>query len=391
MPTEEARLRKLYQMELLDTPTEKDFDEIVMLASQIAKAPISLITLVDSDRQWFKANRGLEATSTEREVAVCNYTIQQNDLFEVDNMTSDKRFARNRLVTEGIKMRYYAGMPLTTSDGFKLGALCVIDTKVRPRLSEEQASALRILANQAMKQIELRVRNRELASLKEINSRIIQMMDDDVEAATQQAAPVKATVSRNGAAVVSAVEAMPVETMGFNAHTLRNILDWGRLQRKAISAVPDTTCLVKALVMSCGVEIAVEASAKGNSMQYELDEEACIQVNAEALSFVIRNLLHNANKYTSEGSITVRHFSTPGTPQASARHYISITDTGAGIQPFDLKMFADGNELQKKACTNGEMGSGNGLLLCLNVLQQLGGKLHLESKVGEYTTAIVII
>jgi GAF domain-containing protein len=156
------RLKVLWQYEVLDTVPEEVFDDLTELAARICEAPIALISLVDEKRQWFKAKVGLSVNETSRDVSFCTHAINQTDLFIVPDATADARFANNPLVTSDPKIRFYAGAPLITPDGYALGSLCVID-KVSRELRHEQKQALRILARHVVSQLELRRRSRELA------------------------------------------------------------------------------------------------------------------------------------------------------------------------------------------------------------------------------------
>jgi GAF domain-containing protein len=168
---EKKRLKVLWQYEVLDTVPEEVFDDLTELAARICEAPIALISLVDEKRQWFKSKVGTAVNETSREISFCSYAITQPDLFIVPDATLDSRFARNPLVTSEPKIRFYAGAPLITPDGYALGTLCVID-KVQRELRPEQAQALTILAHHVVSQLELRRRSRELGSARDGTERL---------------------------------------------------------------------------------------------------------------------------------------------------------------------------------------------------------------------------
>ncbi len=154
--SETARLGKLVEYLILDTPPEREFDEIVEVAAKLLGAPISLVSLIDRDRQWFKARYGLDATETPREQAFCDHAIKADDVYVVGDATKNPLFAENPLVTGSPNIRFYAGAPLITPDKFRLGTLCVIDTKPRERLSEEHETILTLLARMVVNALESR-------------------------------------------------------------------------------------------------------------------------------------------------------------------------------------------------------------------------------------------
>ena len=152
---ETDRIAALYELDVLDSEPEKDFDDIVALASSVCGVPMSLVSLIDTDRQWFKARVGTDLIETSRDLSFCAHAILGKDLLVVPDARQDARFADNPAVTSVDGIRFYAGAPLITTDGFGLGALCVVDSEPR-RLDVEQLQALRALARQVTSQLELR-------------------------------------------------------------------------------------------------------------------------------------------------------------------------------------------------------------------------------------------
>ena len=152
---EQERLNALRRYGILDTRPEAAFDRVAELAASICAAPIALVSLIDSERQWLKAKVGLALSDTPRDVAFCAHAIVERDLFVVADASADERFATNPLVTAPPKIRFYAGAPLITPDGFAVGTLCVLDHVPR-QLSDQQQQALRVLSSQVVAQLELR-------------------------------------------------------------------------------------------------------------------------------------------------------------------------------------------------------------------------------------------
>jgi RNA polymerase sigma factor (sigma-70 family) len=158
---EESRLATLYRYEILDTPGEPAFDELVSLAAQICETPMSVISLIDSDRTWVKAKVGCPASEIPRYVSFCHYAISGHELFEVPDALEDSRFKENPYVVEYPKFRFYAGAPLITGDGHRLGTLCVIDLVPR-KLTDLQRTALEVLSRRVIAQMDLRLINRRI-------------------------------------------------------------------------------------------------------------------------------------------------------------------------------------------------------------------------------------
>lgn len=164
---EEKRIQKIRDYQILDTPASPTFDDLSHLASLICNTPIILITLVDRDRQWFKSKIGLDVSETSRESSFCSHAILEPDkVLVVEDSFLDERFSRNELVLDGPQIRFYAGAPLVTPDGFALGTICAIDQKPR-QLDPQQQKALQIIANQVVAQMEVHRQLLELHEAKE--------------------------------------------------------------------------------------------------------------------------------------------------------------------------------------------------------------------------------
>ncbi len=150
---EETRLACLQSLDILDTPAEERFDRYTRLVQKVLNVPIALVSLVDTDRQWFKSSQGLDASQTSREVSFCGHTILDESAFIVNNALEDLRFSDNPLVTGPPHIRAYAGAPLTYVDGSRLGTLCVIDTQPR-QFSDSDIEILTDIASLVVRELE---------------------------------------------------------------------------------------------------------------------------------------------------------------------------------------------------------------------------------------------
>ncbi len=177
--TEHERLAALDRYDILDTPRERDFDDLARLAADLTGAPIAAVSLVDAERQWFKSEVGLGLRETPLDSSVCAQAISQRGSTIIPDLAEDPRFAANPLVTGERRLRFYAGVPLETPDGLPLGMLCVLDTASRPHgLTPAQHFALTTLSRQVTAQLELR---RALTEARRAAARNRQVIDSATE------------------------------------------------------------------------------------------------------------------------------------------------------------------------------------------------------------------
>ena len=149
---ETERLCSLYNLAILDTAPEQRYDYITEKVKSYFNVPIALISLVDGERQWFKSSQGLDATETSREISFCGHAINQNGVYMVNDTFEDERFSDNPLVIGEPFIRFYAGAPIKSTEGYSVGTLCIIDTSPRI-LTENDQVLLREFADMVEREI----------------------------------------------------------------------------------------------------------------------------------------------------------------------------------------------------------------------------------------------
>jgi signal transduction histidine kinase len=382
---ENLRLNDLYRYQVLDTAEEEEFNEIVLLASRICQMPISLISLVDADRQWFKAKVGTNEEETPRNISFCGHVIGQRDIFVVPDATRDERFADNPLVTGDMGIQFYAGVPLVSENGHNLGALCVMD-KTPNQLSEEQIQALKTLGKQVTKQLELRLRNQQLERLSEAQRRIISVIAHDVRSPLTAISSMLQLLQGGtvDAALLPTLVKMAGQQLGGTLNLVDNMINWGKLQLEQASPNQLPTDLHE-VTSQAFADVAFQAGQKDDRLVNQVPPGIMIAMDEHTLRFILRNLLTNAIKFTDKGRITV---------QATAKgkqHCITVADTGIGM-PAEISahLFGTGAKTSRNG-TRKEQGSGLGLILVHEFIENAGGQITVHSREGEGTTFTIAL
>lgn len=372
---EQKRLQELYSLELLDTSYEEEFDEIVRIASKICNAPMSVVTLLDSQRQWFKAKVGMEQDETGRDVSFCGHAIMGEGVMEVPNALTDERFHNNPLVTGSPSIRFYAGMPLVTQRGYKIGTLCVIDTVPR-NLDEDQMESLQTLAKQVMRIIELRVKLRELNELTNIKNKIISIIGHDVR---NPLASVKNILDMNAMGFFKGEDQekflkMAAEQVDNTISMVGNLAEWGRLNFTAVGTEIRPLPL-RAITEDCIKGLALNIQEKDNLVKNETSETIFTKIDENSLRFILRNLITNANKFTDSGVITIRN----------NRQKVSVCDTGIGMTKAQIDSLRNQGQVSSTTGTNNENGTGLGLMLIKDFLHKIKSDMFIDSEVDKGT------
>lgn len=406
IPTNDAeRVAVLRSLDVLDTLPEPDFEDLTRLAAQICQVPIALISLVDQDRQWFKAHVGLAASETSRDFSFCAHAIAtpHSDLMEVNDARNDPRFAHNPLVLGDPNIRFYAGTPLVTSDGWALGTLCVIDRTPR-KLTSEQVHALTTLRRHVTHALELRrlIKQQRLtiAELEETR-RFLDAARRTAEETSRAKAEFLATMSHEirtpmnaiigmttllGETSLSSEQRESVETIQASGEHLlvviNDVLDFSKIEsgKFEIEAAPLS---VPACAAAAVRLLAARAQEKKIALNTSIDPGTPDTVlgDANRLRQILVNLLSNAVKFTDQGRIDL-HISGRALGDDRWELQFQVTDTGIGIPADRLGRLFENFVQADASVTHRYGGTGLGLVISRRLAELQGGKMWVESESG---------
>jgi two-component system, sensor histidine kinase len=376
---EQGRLEALRRYRILDTSPEEAFDDFVRMAALICRAPISLLTLIDATRQWFKAKVGLVEPELPRESAFCAHAILGTELLVVPDALADPRFAANPLVLGAPQIRFYAGAPLVTPDGFGLGTLCVID-RVPRSIGPQEAWALRGLARQVICQMELR------RTLLEVAERNAELDAFSSTAAHDLRAPLRAIrgfaeiVGRDYAGKVLDSEAKQLlahidEAAARMDALVEGLLAYARVTRvdvrlEAVDLGPVVHDVLR--------DLAPDIAARKAEVEVP-DELPVVRGHPVALRQALANLISNAVKFVPPER----------TPRVSLnaelhgdRVVLVVRDNGIGIDPaLRARLFKPFSRLHGQDAPY--PGVGIGLAIVGKAAERMGGHAGVESEPGK--------
>ena len=380
---EKERISALYEYNLLDSISEKDYDDITHIAAEICGMPISLISIIDHDRQWFKARVGLEEEETHRDVAFCSHAIlNPREMFIINDVVKDERFHDNPLVTGKPSIGFYAGVPLLNDAGYPLGTLCVLDKKPND-LSREQKVTLKALARQVVASFELRKMNLSItaqkAQLEELNkdlNHFAYVVAHDVKSPCSSLAMSVGYLKDKYAAVLDKEGIEFLDQMDDTARNAIKMVD-GILQHTLMinaSATGKEHFTFGSIMDEVRKLIPIPAEFTFGVHNREAD----LYANHYMLMQVLLNLCTNAIKYNDKwhGEVEV------SVADIGAAYTFRVKDNGRGINAEDHKRIFDLFSTLGLQDRFNNKGTGVGLATAKRLVLKMGGDITIESEPG---------
>ncbi|MBW0432352.1 GAF domain-containing hybrid sensor histidine kinase/response regulator [Leptospira yasudae] len=385
---ETERLKALDSYQVVDTAPEEKFDSLTQIAAFICDTPTALISLIDVDRLWFKAKVGMADSETPRNISFCQYAILQDDIFEIEDAKQDARFKNNPLVLGPPFIRFYAGTPLKTPDGFNIGTLCVIDQNPK-RLDDRQRIILKVLSNQVIANFELIKKNRELIlirkkeeELQNSKSQFFANMSHEIRTPIHGILGVAGLLAETD---LHSEQKEYVDTIrrsgGLLLGLLNDILDFSKLESahmKIEIIAFDLMALLK------DVYSLFEADTKKKNLEFKLVTERTtpltVSTDPNRLRQILVNLISNAFKFTEKGSVLIEFESDIIGEQCDVK--IRVRDTGIGIPKLKLNELFQAYTQADTSVSRKYGGTGLGLAISKNLAEMMSLDLTAESIVN---------
>lgn len=384
------RLDALLAYRVLDSDPEKDFDDITKLAAKICETPISFITLVDEQRQWFKSTLGFEIKESPRESSFCGHAVARPDRnLIVENALADERFHDNPIVAKGLIVSY-AGIPIVNNDGFALGALCVSDSKPK-KLEPFQINALEKLANQVTKLLELRRNNYRLVKSHNALAQRYQDLEQfshvvshDLKSPLNNILQLSEFFTESYGDKLDGQGKQMIGYIGQSAKELKILID-GILEHYKYDTV-DLSQREKIRFREFSEYIVGLLNANEDFEFIFPDKKARFRSNKMAFGQILYNLIANAVKYNDKekGIIEI------GCDQSENELVIFVKDNGPGIPESQFKKIFEIFGTLGKTDRNGNRGTGIGLSTVQKLVAKLDGRIDIESEMGKGSTFKVI-
>jgi len=386
---EKKRIQALYDYEILDSDAEKAFDDLTILASEICETPIALISLVDPLRQWFKSSVGLDAFETERDIAFCAHAIHEHNIFEIPDALEDERFADNPLVTGVPNIRFYAGAPLITPEGFVIGTLCAISDKPK-KLNSHQLKSLEILSREIITQMELRKKVSELKKAKEFTNDFLSNMSHEIRTPLSSIHGFSELLAERCLKLKLPPDIQDyIAEIDFGAKHLlsvvNSVLDLSKIESGKMELVPSWLQGHQFLKKTSNM-MEVQAKEKGIILLLDIDINVpeYFYFDEGKLSQVLINLISNSIKFTMrDKKVTLK------VNYVDNDLIFNIVDEGIGISDKNQNELF--NKFQQAGDNKDIEGTGLGLSITKGLVELMAGTITLTSKKNIGTNVLVIL
>lgn len=377
---EKARQKELESYSILDTLPESDYDNLIRIACQICQTPISFISLIDNDRQWFKSRIGIYDEETPRETAFCNHTIQSpEDVMIIMDARKDDRFSQHKIVLER-EVIFYAGIPLVSENGQPLGALCVMDTEPH-ELSDAQIESLRALSRQIIKLMELRrskiLLQETLSSLKLKNEELehfAYVAAHDIKSPLNNITGLSELLLSTLGDKIQDEDSEVLDAINTSAKKLSKLVEGLLAYSKNDNILKENISEVKPEEISQYIRGLY--AMHHEDLEFHLDSGIeAMYVNRIALEQILLNLVSNAIKYNNKEVIHI----TLSFTETDSHYQVGVKDNGPGIpKAYQQKIFRAFETMGSKD-RFGDQGSGIGLATVKKLVHALGGRIDIKS------------
>ncbi|WP_289658907.1 GAF domain-containing hybrid sensor histidine kinase/response regulator [Flavobacterium panacagri] len=379
------RLAALKRYNILDTLPDHAFDDATKLVSYICGVPIAHISFIDENRQWFKSEIGIGVSEVPREITFCNYTILDTKIVEINDTHLSERFKNDPNVTGGFNVRFYAGVPITTPDGYNIGTLCAVDHVVK-ELNENQRNALSIVAKHVMAQLEIGTKNIQLDAQRKIAEKAVLARDSFLANMSHEIrTPLNSIIGFTDLLAQTELDEVQrdyiesVQIAGENLLLIVNdILDLSKIESGNLAIESEPFNLKKTLKHVYNL-LKVKAQ-KEVDFNLFLDAEMPDNVVGDQgrLNQILVNLIGNSLKFTNEGEVTVSVKKLEETEDNYTLKF-SVKDTGIGIHEDKLTTIFERFTQGEESTTRTYGGTGLGLNIVKELIELQHGEIHVKS------------
>lgn len=379
---EQERLKSLAEFDIDYSSIESNLKDLALLAAKIAGTEISLVNLIDSVTQWTVSNHGIDLTQMPRNESVCQYTITGDRPFEIMDLSVDDRFKDRFYVRGPLNLKYYMGIPLTTSEGYNLGALCVIDSKLKS-LTEEQKDLLKIVASQVVNRL------KSMKTINQLKQQIIQSKEIQKKVAHDIRGPIAGIIGLTGLISQQGDSndlGEVLECVALIQKSGRSILDLADEILYGDKAQPVKIEIFNLDIFKDKLERLYLPQAKNKNIVFEIkvnDRNKHIPFLKNKLLQITGNLITNAMKFTTENGM-VKVDLDLAVEATNNLLKIRVQDTGVGIDERKISLIMQGNACSSSG-TDGEKGNGFGLAMVKQLVDSLNGTYNIHSEIEKGT------